>query len=280
MYRWDYKKNRGRFMIDKIKEFIEDNINLIEQDTWDDVYRKANNDLKGDTGKFTEIMFEVDIHPEFYLKELPKYFLYHSTIKEFTIPRNITSIGTCAFCACYSLTSVTIPDSVTFIGASAFDGCNSLTSVTIPDSVTSIGSSAFQDCLSLTSIVIPDSVVSIGDEAFRNCINLTSAMIGDSIETVSYSAFFSCDSLTDVKIGAHIKVIDDSAFTYCDSLTNVIIPDSVTSIGDYAFNDCGDNLVIEYQGNKDDWRKIYNKEAFQDTYFTIKCIDGKIVKNR
>jgi len=46
----------------------------------------------------------------------------------------------------------TIPDSVTSIGGRAFEGCRSLTSVEIPDSVTSIGDWAFEWCSSLTSI--------------------------------------------------------------------------------------------------------------------------------
>ena len=77
----------------------------------------------------------------------------------------VTSIGSSAFAACRSITSVTIPDSVTSIGNSAFEDCNDLTHVTIPDSVTSIGFKAFRACTSLISMTIPDSVTSIGDRA-------------------------------------------------------------------------------------------------------------------
>jgi hypothetical protein len=47
---------------------------------------------------------------------------------------------------------VVIPDSATSIGSCAFEFCTSLTSVVIPDSVTTIGDSAFRDCKKLTSI--------------------------------------------------------------------------------------------------------------------------------
>jgi hypothetical protein len=52
-------------------------------------------------------------------------------IKEFVIPKGVTTIGEGAFRGCSSLTSVTIPSSVTTIGNYAFSGCSSLTSVTI-----------------------------------------------------------------------------------------------------------------------------------------------------
>ncbi len=86
----------------------------------------------------------------------------------------VTSISSCAFYGCSSLTSVTIPDSVTEISSGAFYGCTGLTSITIPDSVTSIGNSAFNSCSSLTSITIGNSVTSIGGYAFEDCTGLTS----------------------------------------------------------------------------------------------------------
>ena len=113
------------------------------------------------------------------------------TISSASIPDYVSSIGSYAFSACSSLTSIyymgdvagwcgisglgnlmsssrtlyingtkveddlVIPEGVTSIGSSAFYGCSSLTSVTIPNSVTSIGFAAFSGCASLEKMTIP-----------------------------------------------------------------------------------------------------------------------------
>ena len=57
----------------------------------------------------------------------------------YSIPSNVTSIGSSAFSGCENLTSIIISNSVTTINYGAFYGCSNLTSVMIPKSVTSIG---------------------------------------------------------------------------------------------------------------------------------------------
>lgn len=52
-------------------------------------------------------------------------------IKEYIIPKDVTSIGDSAFSGCSGLTSITIPASVKTIGDYAFKGCNSLVDVKI-----------------------------------------------------------------------------------------------------------------------------------------------------
>ena len=78
--------------------------------------------------------------------------IFGEQVQTYIIGESVTSIGSGAFNACTSLTSVTIGNSVTSIGDYAFRYCTGLTSVTIPNSVTSIGNNAFRDCSGLTSI--------------------------------------------------------------------------------------------------------------------------------
>ena len=119
-------------------------------------------------------------------------------LTEYTIPDNITSIGSGAFQECSKLTTITIPDSVTSIGRVAFWGCRSLTSITIPDSVTTIGDGLFWDCECLKSINIPDSVTSIGAAAFSYCTSLTSVTIPVNVTSIGQRAFDGCSRLISV----------------------------------------------------------------------------------
>ena len=133
----------------EIQQFIEENINLIQDQRWEEIYKK---EFPYD---FTEILLESGINPlEQGLNYVPNWFLCEcKSIKKFTIPDNVTSICYFAFDSCDSLTNIVIPDSVTSIGDSAFYYCDTLTSIEIPKRETSIGYGAFNNCTSLTSII-------------------------------------------------------------------------------------------------------------------------------
>ena len=161
-----------------------------------------------------------------------------SSLTSVTIGNSVTSIGGSAFKGCSSLTNVMIPDSVTSIGSFAFADCYALESVTFPDSVTSIGNSAFAGCYALESVTFPDSVTSIGNSVFEDCNSLTSVTIPNSVMSIGNSAFAGCYALESVTIGSSVTSIGDKTFFNCSSLTSVTIPDSVTSIGSAAFHRC------------------------------------------
>ena len=171
----------------------------------------------------------------------------------------MTNLEGYTFSHCDSLTSVTIPNSVKYIGSYAFNACTSLTSigpkgsgasVEIPSGVTEILDGTFDYCYSLTSVTIPDSVISISekgddDGAFSHCDSLTSVgEIGSgasveipySVSTINDYTFYECRNLTSVTIPNTVIHIGDNAFYNCTSLTSVAIGSGVTSIGDEAFN--------------------------------------------
>lgn len=133
-------------------------------------------------------------------------------IGSYTIPNNVTSIGTAAFSSCSGLTGVTIPNSVTSIGSSAFSFCTGLTNVTVPNGVASIGSSAFQGCTGLTSVTIPDGVTSIISSAFSGCTGLTSVTIPDSITSIGISAFYGCTVLKNADFMGNAPSMGSSVF--------------------------------------------------------------------
>ena len=80
-----------------------------------------------------------------------------SKVKSVLLPDSVTSIGTCAFSACFDLSSINIPGSVTSIGDQAFYGSSKLKSIFIPASVTDIGSEPFVACGTLNIEISPDN---------------------------------------------------------------------------------------------------------------------------
>ena len=113
-------------------------------------------------------------HQNLPVTEIGKDAFSHCGIISVALPAGVTSIGFCAFSACFSLTSISIPEGLISIDGAAFAGCSGLTSVSLPDGLTSIGQSTFYECKGLTSLSLPESLVSIGDRAFDGCSALTS----------------------------------------------------------------------------------------------------------
>ena len=113
-------------------------------------------------------------HQNLPVTEIGKDAFSHCGIISVALPAGVTSIGFCAFSACFSLTSISIPEGLISIDGAAFAGCSGLTSVSLPDGLTSIGQSTFYECKGLTSLSLPESLVSIGDRAFEDCSALTS----------------------------------------------------------------------------------------------------------
>ena len=152
-------------MTNEQKKYIENNIELIENNQWEEFFKDAPDSVGA-------VLYEAGIDFITPLRYVPHSAFYRSNLQTIAIPDGVTRIGDSSFRYCRSLESVTIGNSVTSIGDSAFWECNSLESVNIPDSVTSIGHAAFWRCENLTRITIPDSVTSIGGFAFSDCSKL------------------------------------------------------------------------------------------------------------
>ena len=129
----------------EVKEFIEDNIDLIEQGAWSQIYDNAFFTLDSTaTGKFTQAILSIGEDPLIALDYIPEYYLSDCNIETFTIPNHILEL---------------------------YEGCfsySSLKDIVIPDSVTTIGMYAFYDCTALERVKIPPNVISIEDNSFNN----------------------------------------------------------------------------------------------------------------
>ena len=183
-----------------------------------------------------------------------------TSLKNITIPGNITGIFNYAFEGCSSLESVTISEGVNDIGEGAFSGCSSLKTVSIPKSVNNMSENyVFSGCTSLesidvaegsyyfssidgvlfnsakskliiypanksgTSYAIPNSVTTIASNAFGGNNNLASITIPNGVETIGAWAFASSKSLTSVSIPESVTAIDVCAFSSCEKLTEISV---------------------------------------------------------
>lgn len=154
-------------MNSKQQKYIENNIDLIENENWDKFFQNAPAGIGGVLYK-SEIDF---INP---IKKIPDWAFYeYEDLTSMMISRGVTRIGHGAFCGCSNLKSIIIPESVTSIGYEAFKNCANLTNIIIPDGVDTLSWSMFENCNNLTSIVIGKGVTHIASRPFEGCSNLT-----------------------------------------------------------------------------------------------------------
>ena len=101
-----------------LKQFIERNIELIEENKFDELYNKAENELyfSQSIGTLTRTLLAANINPIEYLSEIPYCYLYgDSNIIEFVIPNKIEFVNNCAFCNCSQLHDVIFGTNVSVI---------------------------------------------------------------------------------------------------------------------------------------------------------------------
>ena len=151
---------------------------------------------------------------------------WKKSFSKVVISDGVTSIGSCAFEGCESLSSVSIPASVKSIGERAFQFCMSLSSIVIPEGVETIGDSAFSAAEGLKRITLPSTLKSIGSAAFAQLIDLETITLPEGLETIGDSAFIGCDRLKTLTIPASVKSIGASICRGCKSFTGYIVSEA------------------------------------------------------
>lgn len=270
------------------KDYIEKHSDLIENRDWEIFFQNAPEGIGA-------VLYTAGIDFMSDMKIVPQRCFAESNINSVIIPDNVTKIEQYAFESCRSLTSISIGNGVTKIEENAFGRlANPKMNVYITDiaswcKISFVTSSSnpirnkgnlYLNGVLVTNLVIPNNVTSIGKYAFCNCSNLTSVTIGNSVTSIGKHAFSYCWSLTSVMIPDSVIDIGAYAFYDCDSLKSVVIPNSVTSIREGAFDNLDSDVVINFDGTKEQWKKIYNSIAFRNTYFTVNCLDGTLHKKK
>lgn len=195
-------------MTEKVKKFIEDNINLIEQNTyhsWQQLYSKFEDfdgeDLPGDFGK---CMLDAGINPCEVLGYVPRRFLqFQKDITNFEIPDTCTYIGMSAF-EDTSLKYINIPEGIGDIDFLAFSGTR-LKSIRLPDSVKILYSAVFHSCQELKEVDL-GSIKEMNEETFKDCIYLTKIIVPNTLNVLNANNFDGCTRLREI---IYLGTIDD-----------------------------------------------------------------------
>ena len=137
-------------MIPELRRFIEENIDLISDNEFNDIYNKIKS--YSFTRLFTEAMLEANINPLNYTEAVPPRYLYESTIQHIDIPVGIIVINKYSFADCRQIKEVAIPEGVIKIGEGAFMNCHALEKLHLPSTLKYIDVGAFQGCSNLKEV--------------------------------------------------------------------------------------------------------------------------------
>ena len=121
-----------------VKEFIEENIALIEENKWADVAHKAaswlidNSFFDHDVIEFWKIVrndLDIDLFKFKDVEVVPSFYCYAADLEEITIPEHILHINRSAFSNCADLRKVVLPKSLYSIQQNAFLDTANLTEI-------------------------------------------------------------------------------------------------------------------------------------------------------
>lgn len=211
----------------------------------------------------------------------------------YTIPREISAIGTSAFQNHAKITDVIVPATVTEIGAYGFASMTALKSVTFKGTAfdpLSIGDSAFYYCRRLSSVVFEDgsNVASLGASAFASCSALTSFTIPVTMKTIKDKAFSACTLLTKIRLPAGITELMPNVFNGCTSLQGVYVDENnpnFTDIEGVLFDKNKTKILYYSQSRSDETYTLPDTVteigggAFQGNRFLLEMtIPGKVTK--
>ena len=190
------------------------------------------------------------------------------TNTSFTLPKEVTLIGSEAFWYSKHLRNITLNSNVTEIDKGSFNYCDALTYnsysgyhylgnesnpyLCIIESINSyhpqnppihsstkiIAAWAFSHSDAITTVNIPKSVKYIGCGAFACCHNLRSLSIPSEVKEIHRHAFSDCTSLKEISLPRSITTINEHTFSGCSGIESIVIPDGVTAIEELAFANC------------------------------------------
>ena len=213
-----------------------------------------------------------------------------SALGNVSLPAGLKTINANAFSGCSSLMLNCPADlELESIGSGAFDACKSLTSINLGNSLKTVGDRAFASCAALEELHFPPSVESLGENVIGGCSGLKTLSIGgpntpylgrDVIGTITngqmetiilnegvesiggqcFSGGYTYDrykQLKHVTFPSTLVEIGNGAFEGASALQNVTLPAGLKKIGESAFDgcssltlNCSDELELESIGKR------------------------------
>lgn len=179
-------------MDEELKEFIEENIELIDSKQFKKLYDNFHNSKIASwmLGRFTQSLWDANIHPEFHMNELPLWFTHtNSKLKEFTVPANIKKICDGAFGDCRNLESLILAEGVELLGNHVLSGCKNVKKLSLPKSLKYVGDGTFWSCWHIADeleIVYNGTITDFEDIYFESPLmqGLFDVICTDGIKTV------------------------------------------------------------------------------------------------
>ena len=170
-------------MNEDVKNFIKENIDLINNKEWEKVLSSLAFITFNVKNEIVDVFLKSGVNFLDGVERIPTHaFSFCRCIEKIELPDTIQDIGSRAFFNCDNLRSIKIPNNIETIHSGTFRMCKSLPNIIIPDGIKVIGISAFADCDNLVSITIPNTVTNIDSNAFYGCINLTNIYFHGTME--------------------------------------------------------------------------------------------------
>ena len=231
---------------------------------------------------------------------ISKWFLNNTTIVSFNelryftaltevSPLNESGYGASAFRGATNLREITIPRNVSRLGTYCFSKCSSLAKVTFEDAnkITDINSYAFADCSALVAEVDFPNLSVLGANAFGKCSSLTkvvslgnvSILNGSSTTGMTQGEFYGCTSLSEINLPSSLTSVGINSFRNCSGLTGVVCrattPPSLANVS--AFNNTNNCPIYVPDASLEAYKTATNWNAYADRIRPISEIEGGVV---
>lgn len=159
------RRPANKIFYNKIKQYIETHIDLIENNDFETLYQRAETELNGGVAVMTDLFLEAGINPLAYLSYIPTQYQFGGQQELLVIPSHIRSIRSYAYAHNY-FDSIVIPKNIKTIGYGAFKSCSDLKFIDIQEGVLSITDYAFANCGHIQKVKLPSTIGALGKDIF------------------------------------------------------------------------------------------------------------------